>query len=54
MSNPPFATAFQSYALTGRGPLRYFLAANFSGTELHRWRLAKGAALGRSPTKETS
>ena len=54
MSNPRFATAFQSCALPGPGPLQCFLVANFSGTERHRWRLVKGAALGRSPTKETS
>ena len=45
MSYPRFAKAFQSCALTGRGPLQYLLAANFSGTERHRWSQAKGAAL---------
>jgi hypothetical protein len=54
MSNPRFATAFQNCALTGPRPLQYLLAANFSGTARHLWRLAKGAAFGRSPTKETS
>ena len=54
MSNPPFPTAFQSRALTGSDPLDSLLAACFGGAGRHRRRLAKVAALERSPTKETS
>jgi hypothetical protein len=45
MSNPRFAMAFQSCALTGTDPPQFLLAACFSGTERHRWHQAKGAAL---------
>jgi hypothetical protein len=54
MSNPRFATVFQSCARPGADSPQFLLAAYFSGTERHRSRQAKGAALGPSPTKETS
>ena len=54
MSNPRFATAFQSCALTGADPPQFLPAACFGGTECHRWRQTKGAALESKPSKKMS